>query len=347
MAYCARCGHDLGEASLCPRCGTRAVRSTWPASPTTTAPRIAATLGDTAERPLVLADPDATVVPPPSAEPTPSHARFPLFADEVPTQDPASLDHPPVAPPGVDGRDRSLAELLPWALLGIAAVGIVLVLAIWLLFRPGSDGPAPAGSAGSDPTGNGSATTDDPADEGDGRSDGDGDGSAGGGKGRVRDVAARATALVPATAPPNQDVGGRPVRYDAGMMFDGDPTTAWRMPGDGTDALITIRLAGPTEVRSVGLVNGYAKEAVDGQGRTIRWYLRNRRVTAVSWSFDDGSVVEQRLRQRPRLQTLDVGSEVTSTIRLRLLGVTAPMGGGLGRDFTALSEVSIRGVPQR
>jgi hypothetical protein len=265
-----------------------------------------------------------------------------LFADEVmPGRPRAPLEDAPdrqaaiplVAPAEVIGQDRSIGDLLPWLLIGIAAVGIVLVTAIWLLFRPGAEPGSPEpDQATSAPKGGAAAEA-----------------SSEPGKtaGRSRQLAATATALVPATAPPNQDVSGRPVRYDAAQLFDGDPTTAWRMPGDGSGALLTIRLDELTEIREVGLINGYAKQATDGQGRTIRWYLRNRRVTRVSWSFDDGSVVQQDLRERPRMQTLDVGSEVTRTIRLRLLDVTGPMPGRLGRNFTAISEISLVGAPAR
>lgn len=367
MAFCARCGHDLGDAPVCARCGTVATRYAEPGAAGHTSVRMRALgidAGDTAERPAVATDTRPgrhaapPVVPPPSAEPSPfvapepSNARFPLFADEVvaPRQPPT----PAVAPAAVDGRDRSMGDLLPWVFLAVAAVGLLLVAAVWLLFRPGGDataGDAPAdaaaGAAG-DPDGRGAAAdsdtqADETEDEGGGSEASDTTEKARGGK--SRNVAATATALVPESAPPGRDVDGRPVRYTAAQMFDGDPTTTWRMSGDGTDALITIRLAQPTEVRKVGLVNGYAKEDVDRQGRTVRWYPRNRRITAVTWSFDDGSVLEQDLRQRPEMQLTKVDREVTRTIRLRLVDVTAPMPGRLGRDYTAISEIRIKGVP--
>ncbi|MEZ5092334.1 hypothetical protein [Nocardioides sp.] len=362
MAFCARCGHDLGEAPVCDRCGTRAARYAQPGAAGHTSPRLPAVgLDDTAERPglglaearhaRVVAEAEPTVVPPPSAEPAFSHARFPLFADEaVPVR---TAEEPAVAPPPVAGRDRSMAELLPWVFLAVAAVGLLLVTAVWLLFRPGSDATATerqqtaasadgrAGDRASDQAEDG-ATQDQPT-EGESATGTDrGDDAP---AGRTRNVAAGATALVPSSAPAGQDVRGRPVRYTAAQMFDGDRSTAWRMVGDGTDALITIRLARPTEVSKIGLVNGYAKQDVDGRGHTVRWYPRNRRITAVTWSFDDGSVVEQDLRQRPDMQMTKVGSEVTRTIRLRLVGVTPPMPGPRGRNYTAISEIRIKGVP--
>lgn len=369
MAFCARCGHDLGEAPVCARCGTVATRYAQPGAAGHTSVRMRAVdvgddAGDTAERPAVATDTvpgrhaAPPVVPPPSAEPSPfvdrgpSNARFPLFADEVVS--PRQPLTPAVAPTAVEGRDRSMSDLLPWIFLAVAAVGLLLVAAIWLLFRPGgdataSDAPADAvAGADTDPGGTGAAAdgdaeTDETDDRGQGGASEKDKEKARGGK--SRNVAATATALVPESAPPGRDVDGRPVRYTAAQMLDGDPTTTWRMSGDGTDALITIRLAEPTEVRRVGLVNGYAKEDVDRQGRTVRWYPRNRRITAVTWSFDDGSVLEQDLRQRPEMQMTKVDGEVTRTIRLRLVDVTAPMPGRLGRNYTAISEIRIKGVP--
>jgi hypothetical protein len=374
MAFCSRCGHDLGEAPVCARCGTVAARYAQPGAAGHTSVRLRAVdpagglddSGDTAERPSVATDTlrapgrhaAAPVVPPPSTEPLladesePSNARFPLFADEVVS--PLHPSTPAVAPPPVEGRDRSMGDLLPWVLLAVAAVGLLLVAAVWLLFRPGgdataSDTPADAvAGVDSDPDDPGAAADGDAQTDGSEDQGGQGDASdkkekAQGGK--SRNVAATATALVPSSAPPGRDVDGRPVRYTAAQMFDGDPTTTWRMSGDGTDALITIRLAEPVAVSKVGLVNGYAKEDVDRQGRTVRWYPRNRRIITVTWSFDDGSILEQDLRQRPEMQMTKVDGEVTRTIRLRLVDVTAPMPGRLGRNYTAISEIRIKGLP--
>jgi hypothetical protein len=376
MASCARCGNDLGDAAVCDRCGTPSARYAEPGvAGHVSRGAFVRDAGDTAERPAVAGGRHAAtrtapeaVVPPPSPEPTPTNARFPLYADEVVPARTSPEEWPPpayptVAPPDddlavVDGdaAHRSLGDLLPWILLGVAAIGLVLVGAVWLLFRPGADTASDASTAASSSRGSQDSPADSTADSAGDSEDGADDGgasqepSAGGGRtttGPSRDVSATATALVPDTAPPNQDVRGRPVRYDSDQMFDGDPSTAWRMPGDGTDALLTIRLAEPTQVRRVGLVNGYAKEDVDPGGRTVRWYPRNRRITRVTWSFDDGSIVKQRLRQRPTMQTVRVDREVTRTIRLRLVDVTAPMPGRLGRNYTAISEIRINGAPVR
>jgi hypothetical protein len=147
---------------------------------------------------------------------------------------------------------------------------------------------------------------------------------------------------VPATAPPNQDVDGHPVTYGAHHLLDRVPETCWRMPGDGTGAEITVTLARPARLRSVGIVNGYAKEAVDAQGDTVDWYHGNRRVLAVEWVFDDGTTASQTLRDTTAVQSVDV-DVTTRTVTLRLLDVSPPGTGPARRDYTAISELTLVG----
>jgi hypothetical protein len=158
-------------------------------------------------------------------------------------------------------------------------------------------------------------------------------------------VARFATVEVPATAPPNLDVDGNQVRYEGRNMLDGVPETCWRMPGDGTGAVITINLAEPTKISSVGLINGYAKTATGAGGGTLDWYAGNRRILAVEWTFDDGTVVQQELAETRDVQSVDVGSVTTSTITLRLLQVSKPGKGPAARNYTPISDVAIVGTP--
>ena len=83
-------------------------------------------------------------------------------------------------------------------------------------------------------------------------------------------------------------------------MLDATPATAWRTAGDATGATISFTLTKPSTIRRVGLINGYAKQVLSGSSR-VDWYPNNRRITAVEWFFDDGTVVRQDLRsRRPR-----------------------------------------------
>jgi hypothetical protein len=128
-------------------------------------------------------------------------------------------------------------------------------------------------------------------------------------------------------------------------MLDGLPDTCWRMAGDGTGAELRFQLAAPTELTRVGLINGYAKKARVG-GRSLDWYLGNRRVLAAQWVFDDGTTVDQPLGVTKQMQTIDLGDPVTtSTVTLRLAAVSSPGTGPSARDYTAVSEVTLVGTP--
>jgi hypothetical protein len=163
--------------------------------------------------------------------------------------------------------------------------------------------------------------------------------------GRPADIASSSVAHAPATAPPNQDLGGNLVRYEARNMLDGVPSTCWRMVGDGTGKEIVLDLPGETRLTRVGLINGYAKVATDQRGRKLDWYAGNRRVLAVEWSFDDGTTVTQGLRETRRMQTLGIEPVTTKTVRLRLVSVSKPGAGRASRDYTPISDVTLRGSP--
>ena len=89
-------------------------------------------------------------------------------------------------------------------------------------------------------------------------------------------------------------------------MLDGRADTCWRMAGDGTGVESTFQLAGPTTMTRVGMINGYAKNAVVG-GRNLNWYVGNRRVLSAQWVFDDGTTVDQPLGATKKMQTIDLG----------------------------------------
>lgn len=140
----------------------------------------------------------------------------------------------------------------------------------------------------------------------------------------------------PATAAPGFDACNNTTYYDATNLVDGVVDTAWRMDGDGTGQSLTLYFAGPQHVTEVGLIPGYAKvDPCDGVDR----FFQNRRVTSVTWIFDDGSSVTQPLAESAALQTFAVDTTTTSIV-LRIDAVTASP----ERDFTALSEIAVRGT---
>jgi hypothetical protein len=158
------------------------------------------------------------------------------------------------------------------------------------------------------------------------------------------DLARFTSVVAPAPAPPNRDVSGNQVRYEASNLVDGVPETCWRMPEDGTGETITFTFDEPTELSEVGLVNGYAKTAQDAQG-PLDWYAGNRRVLEVEWSFDDGSVVGQELGQTREMQVVPLDDVVTEAVTLRLVEVSPPGPGRASRDYTAISDVRLLGAP--
>lgn len=360
---CGSCGHALGTGRYCISCG-RHRGSEPPAS-------AGDDVRETAERAAVPAPPPvypppagppASTAPPPPAGPVPAlpvyeaprAARFPLFADESPRSFTPASDEVEEAPltlePIPPSRRRAGAGLV-WA---AAVVGVVLLLGVGgflLLDGSGPDsaretGP-PVGSVSDDPV-----PPDDPEDPDDLGATGPASGpvdpgpSDGGSEGddpansRPVDVARLAEATPPATAAPSRDVDGNAVRYEAFNMLDAQPDTAWRMPGDGSGREIDFRLATTTKITRVGLVNGYAKVEPGYDG-----YAANRRIIAVEWVFDDGTVVPQTLTDGLALQSVKIRRVVTDTVTLRIVSVSAPTRGPSGRDYTAISDVALVGTP--
>jgi hypothetical protein len=269
----------------------------------------------------------APVEPPPAPQLSPAGARYPLFADEVdsvgvstsgrvltaPVPAPAEPTRPRLPAIGVVPPRRGAPVV--WLMLGALLVG-ALVLGGWLLLR---------GLSSADPHRSGDSPT-------------------AGAPAAGENVAATATANAPVTRKPGVDTVGNKTSYAASNMLDGDPSTSWQMPGDGTEKELTFTLARSTHLTEVGLINGYAKKAEQG-GKTLDWYAGNRRVLAVEWLFDDGTRVRQDLAETTDLQTRSV-DVTTKTVRLRLVEVSDPGTGPAARNMTPISEVSLTGTPR-
>ena len=238
-------------------------------------------------------------------------------SEVLPRLDDASYDGPPSDPAG-PGRP-------PW-LLG--AVGAVLALALVLVLVSclgGDDDDPPADPA----TGPTSTTSADPSQSGPAP--------------RPANVAATTRIEAPQPAPATTDLDGSLVGYTAEQMVDGVPQTTWRTGGDASGSTILFTLRRPTTLTRVGLVNGYSKQVPNGAS-VVDWYPLNRRITFVEWVFDDGTTVGQDLREVRRMQGVRIDPVTTRTVQLRILGVTAPGAGPLGRDYTAISEVVLSGT---
>jgi hypothetical protein len=318
MNYCTSCGHELGVGRFCTNCGTP-VPGRHPAAAPASAPS-----------PAPSATPPAT---PPAVPPTvgtaPPAARYPLYADtrigEAPS-DPPPLEGVAAPLPAYSstGRGRRGGRLL----VALAALLALLVIgagvAAYSLFSGSgdahSDRPDTRAAQPVSPTTRGHRHH---------RHAGGADGTG---------VTDEVTAIdVPGTAPASTDLAGHRVTFGARNLVDGDLQTAWRIAGDATGGSITITFAHPVTLTSVGLVNGYAKKYPGYNG-----YWLNRKVTEVRWTFDDGSTFTQRLRRVTRMQTLPVDPGPTSSITVDILA-TVPSNKPNGRDYTAISELSLEG----
>ena len=356
------CGAELGVGRFCLNCGHRigapapvqldqapapspTVTATAPArerpAPAEDVPTGASV--DDGPRPGTDSPPAAVVPPVQAADPTPVPPTSPpdVVPDEAdpPSRRPTWDPHEDLLPyEEVDDVEGDLpVHGLAW--LGwVLGAALLVGLAFLLLQVFDTDGDEVATDPADGATGTSQAPDPD-AGQGDGSTEPTDDGGQGpAGVGKVLELARGATFEVPATAPPTTDFDGNLVAYEASQMGDGNPATAWRMAGDATGETITVTLTEPGVVTRVGLVNGYAKQVAG-----VDWYPNNRRIVAVTWGFDDGSSIEQTFAEQPAVQRLKVPPVETATVTITITAVTPPGAGSLGRDYTAISEVSVTG----
>jgi hypothetical protein len=225
---------------------------------------------------------------------------------------------------------------LPW-LVGAGLMLLVAGFGAWLLFSGGDDpqaaqDPAPASNLVDEETPEPEPSSSEPSPTG-----------SSGPEPFAGELAPFTSVSAPPAASPGQGADGEVVRYVAENMVDGVPETCWRTPGDATGRSITFRFAQPATLTEVGLVNGYAKVARDGRG-ILDWYHGNRRVLAAEWTFEDGTVVTQQLRDTTLLQMVPVKKVTSESVTVRLLRVSPPGPGRASRNYTAISEVSFLGT---
>lgn len=335
---CPHCGVPLVAAGrFCSNCGAPVapvtLRPTSPATPSSGHPPPEA---DPYES--LYAAPAPAAAPPPAAPPPAA----PGFVAEPPAAPP-----PPAVPPG----DSLAPEPLPpervpargpgpglW--IGATALLVaVLLLGSYLLLHDSGGGspsaastplvpkPSPTSRAASKAPTSAAPSSTSPTVR----------------PSAVKEVAGTARASAPRHAPPAVDVAGRPVTYVAPNMVDGRADTCWRVAGNASGTVLTFRLAQPTTLTRVGLINGYDKIAFS-HGHPVDWYTGNRRVLSVDWVFDDGTTVSQPLAFSRTMQGMSIDPVRTQTVKLRITSVSPPGRGRAARDDTAVSEVSLRGA---
>jgi hypothetical protein len=253
----------------------------------------------------------------------------------------ALLPIPPAKP------QQPAAPRRPTRTVGVlTAVVVVLGAAVWL----GTD-KQPAGTLdwsvaakGVTPANNGSDSQPSPtmppetlADGGSSAAAGDVSADTGEPAESPAELTAGATASASATAPDNKDAAGNPVSYTADNLVDGDPQTAWRVPGDGHGVTVTLTLPSSAHLTQVGLIPGYAK--VDPSSGVNR-FPENRRIRTVRWHFDDGTTVDQRFSDSPSMQRTAVDAS-TGSVTIEILS-SRP--GDPDHDYVPISEVSLVGT---
>lgn len=136
------------------------------------------------------------------------------------------------------------------------------------------------------------------------------------------------------TAAASQDAAGNPVTFEAANVVDGDPTTAWRIGGNGVGDYLILTFDRLVHIESVAVIPGYAKvDPADGADR----FRQNRRVRSVVFGFPSGEDFPFTFVDDPQLQVVPMGID-TSQMAMQITSSSSAQ-----RDFTAISEIQVTG----
>ncbi|MGH3811486.1 MAG: NADase-type glycan-binding domain-containing protein [Pseudonocardiaceae bacterium] len=140
-----------------------------------------------------------------------------------------------------------------------------------------------------------------------------------------------------------RDVNGTIFTYEPDKAIDNVRDTAWRCDGDGVGQWLKISFQSSATLTSIGIMPGYAKtDPSDGTDR----YAQNRRISAVSYTFDDGSTVTQSLGTGAldrSTQTVSLPNVSTSHMTITILSSVRgeATGGQEPFDKVAISEIAV------
>jgi len=123
--------------------------------------------------------------------------------------------------------------------------------------------------------------------------------------------------------------------HEPDLVLDGDPATYWHTDHHDGHGWIEITLKRPALIRRVGIIPGRV-DAGTGMFRA------NDRLRAVRLELPDGTSVEGRLRDEPRMQYVAVEPPVRAS-RVRV--VVTEVYSGTSWDHTIVPEVEVWGVP--
>ncbi|MQA79548.1 MAG: hypothetical protein GEV10_13905 [Streptosporangiales bacterium] len=150
-------------------------------------------------------------------------------------------------------------------------------------------------------------------------------------------VLAPASFKASCAAKPSTTAAGKKVTFGAKHLVDGETTTGWRCPGDGSRQQVTFSFAEPVEVTKVALVPGWATK--DPTSKADR-FAENGAPTAVAWRFDKTSVKQRIARPEPAWATMTLDAPVTT--RAVTMSIDA-VRKGERRAMVAVSEIRIYG----
>jgi hypothetical protein len=141
----------------------------------------------------------------------------------------------------------------------------------------------------------------------------------------------------------SHDSSGTFFTYGPEKTIDNLPDTAWRCDGDGVGQRLEIDFPGKVTLMSIGMVPGYAK--IDPRDGTDR-YAQNRRISAVSYTFDDGSTITQSFDTSVHyrhLQTIPLPNVSTSHVTITILSSMGGEATGGQQPFNkvAISEIAV------
>lgn len=121
-------------------------------------------------------------------------------------------------------------------------------------------------------------------------------------------------------------------REAALALVDSNADTLWRCRGDGVGESVTMRFPGMRTLVGLRVVNG----------NTV-WtdrYLEERRITAIRWTFADGSFFEQGLAANDRTaQEVRFPEVSTDSVTLTVLTSTTPGGSGSSADAVSIGSL--------
>jgi hypothetical protein len=157
------------------------------------------------------------------------------------------------------------------------------------------------------------------------------------------DLAAAAHITAPASAKGHVDASGRAATYPPEAMTDTDPSTAWRMAGDGAGQKITLSFPRVVTVTGLALDPGF-----DKVGKHEDRWPENRRISSATFTADDGSAFTVAFATDPdlpasrRLQSYRLPTPVTTRTISVQIDATDPTARGIF-DTTAISRLAVLG----